>query len=331
MHKKMEELKSTGKPYELSVSLMKNLILQAYRIGIKEVYFVGGEPFIEENIFNLVQCASRLGMASTVNTNGLLLNADKIDRVFDCGLSCLTFSIDGPDKETYESIRGEHIFEQVVGNLENLLSRRAEKGSLKPRITILCTVMRQNIQKLPQMVVFAKKIGVDWVQFQPVVPDNTDQSQDVFSDTWIGEENFNTLDSSINDVIRLKKGEFSSFITSSFQQLELTKLYFRNQMPRVRSCYLGLSRLIVTQDHKLYFCAQDPLTGNVSFGDVSQKPLKELWTSKEAGRFREHIKHCNRPCLLFCAYRHEFDSLWDRFKKFNVHIDRMLGKNPSNG
>ena len=319
MDRKMEELRLMGRPFELFFDLMKDLILQAYYMGIKEVYFVGGEPLIEQRIFDLVVHATQRGMRAVMNTNGLLLNDEKMNKIFDSGLSCLTFSIDGPDKETYEKIRGERIFEDVMNNLRSLLAKRRERKLRQPAITILCTVMKQNINRLPDMVALAKKLGVDSVQFQPVVPDNTDQSLDVASDTWIDQENYKILDDCIDEIIRLKKNEFSGFITSSFQQLELTKLYFRKKMPIVRSCYIGFSRLIVTQDHKLYFCAQDPLTGDTSFGDVSSVPLRKMWVSKEARKFRKHIKNCKRPCLLFCSYRSEFDALRDRFHKV-MHV-----------
>jgi MoaA/NifB/PqqE/SkfB family radical SAM enzyme len=327
MHNKMEELKKAGKPYELSVPLMKNLISQAHRMKIKEVYFIGGEPFIEENIFDLISYASGLGMRTVINTNGLLLSDDKIEKVFDSGLSSLTFSIDGPDKATYENIRGERIFEQVIKNAKELIKMRKEKGLSRLTVAILCTIMKQNIRELPEMVPFAKELGMDALQFQPVVPDNTDASKDIISDTWIDEENYAILDASIDQIIKLKKNEFHGFISNSFQHLELTKLYFRKKMPMVRKCYAGFNRILVTQDHTLYFCAPDPATGMTTHGDVSKTALKALWTSKEAWQFRRHIKRCKRPCLLLCAYRPEFDSLGDKFRKFNTRIDKMFGNN----
>lgn len=102
MNEKLMELKRQGRPYELSFSLMKDLIHQVHKMGIKEVYFVGGEPFIEEKIFDLIQFATQLRMRSIINTNGVLLDKEKIEKVFESELFCLTFSIDGPDKETYE-------------------------------------------------------------------------------------------------------------------------------------------------------------------------------------------------------------------------------------
>jgi len=311
MQDKLEELKAKGKPYELSFSLMKDLILQAYNMKIREVFFVGGEPFLETKIFELIKYASQLNMSTVVTTNGVLLNEGIINNIFDSGLLYLTFSIDGPDKETHENIRGKDIFEKIISNLNALILKKRERNLTGPKVTILCTVMKQNISKLPQMVDFANKLGVDWLQFQPVVPDNADQSRDIISDTWIGPESYDLLDGNVDKIIRLKYDKFPDFIVSSFQQLQLMKSYYRNYIQNRRKCYIGFNRLMVTQDRKIYFCASDPKNGDVSFGDVSQHPLKKLWKSKEASKFRKYIKKCKRPCLLFCAYRPEFDTMRD--------------------
>lgn len=312
MHEKLDELKKRGEPYELSVPLMKDLISQANDMEIKEVFLVGGEPFIEKGIFDVIKYASMLGIRTTVTTNGALLNNKKIDSIFDSGLLFLTFSIDGPDKETYRRIRGENVFERVIGNLRNLILKKSEKKLGRPQITILCTVMKQNIDKLTEMVKFAKDIGVDLIGFQPVVSDNTDQRCDGVTNTWINSGMYQILDNSIDELVELKKNEFSDFIMSSAQQLMLMKSYFRKEMSKIRNCYIGFNRLMVTQDHKLYFCAPNP-SGYTSFGDVSQTPLRELWKSEEAKRFRKYIKKCKRPCLLFCAYRPDLEPDFDKF------------------
>lgn len=310
MSEKMEEFKQRGVPYELPFFLMKDLISQAYNMKVKEVYFVGGEPLIEGKIFELVKYTSDFGMSSVINTNGLLLNEEKINNIFESGLSCITFSIDGPDRKIHDVIRGENVFDRTTYNLEKLLLTRRRRRKTKPRVNILCTVMKENITKLAEMVIFAKNIGVDGLCFQPLVSDNTDQSKVVNSESWITSEMYNILDESVNRIKELKKNDFSDFIINSLEQIELMKPYFRGNMVLPKRCYLGLSRVIVSQDYKVYFCAPDPVTGKISFGDVSKVPLANLWKSKEAKRFRKNIKYCKQPCLLFCSDRTEFGKLF---------------------
>lgn len=209
-------------------------------------------------------------------------------------------------------------FEKAIGNLRLLIEERQRRKLEKPQITILCTVMKQNIGKLVEMVEFAKQMGVDSIIFQPVVTDNTNQAQKVDSDTWIYD--YKVLDENMDKVRALKKEKFFDFITSSIEQLKLIKLYFCGRLSKPRRCYIGFSKLIVTQDHKLYFYAPDPLTGEVSFGDVSKTPLRELWKSKRAREFRNYIKNCKNPCLLFCAYRTDFDEISDRIYRLFKNV-----------
>jgi MoaA/NifB/PqqE/SkfB family radical SAM enzyme len=325
MKERMEEFRKQGRPYELSVPLMKGLIQQAKDMGIQEVFFVGGEPFILKEILGLVGFSTSLGMRTVITTNGVLVTPDKYDDIFNSGLKFLSFSIDGPDAESYEAIRGsQKVFNRVIENFRNIAIERAKRKATYPQLTVICTVMRQNIAKLPELVYLSKDMGADWVQFQPVVPDNTDQAHDCTANTWIGPDMYDVLDRSLDKLIELKNSGFSNYITSSYQQLEMMKAYFRGNMNKPRKCYIGFNRLMVTQDHKIYFCVADPKTKEMSFGDVTKTPLNELWKSRKARRFRKLIRKCERPCLLFCAYRPEFDVVRDSLYKIK---DKLLKRN----
>jgi len=76
---------------------------------------------------------------------------------------------------------------------------------------------------------------------------------------------------------------------------------------------VGFNRIIISQDGKVYFCAEEPDKREISFGDVRKDRLKNLWYSDKARVFRKSIKKCDNPCLLGCTRRNEFDGLRDGF------------------
>ncbi len=325
MQERYTQLKEQNKCYELSFETIRDLILQAAQMRIKGLYLVGGEPFLRSDIFDIIALAKKEGMETTITTNGTLLDEKMIDSILRSQLSCLNISLDGASEGVYSSIRGGGILDRIRANTKELTRTKKARASVLPKVTFLCTVMNQNIEELAEVVSLAKGLGGDAISFQPVVVDNTDQRlADSHSPNWVPPEKYPVLDASLDRLIafKLSNEENFNFLSSSLQQLRMIKRYFR-QDPSLRvkkRCYLGFSRMIVTQDAKMYFCVEGPVAGETSFGDVRRDRLSDLWRSATARRFRVNMKRCQNPCLLSCSSRVEFDdfrkAIGNFFSKF---------------
>jgi MoaA/NifB/PqqE/SkfB family radical SAM enzyme len=108
---------------------------EAKRLGVREYYFTGGEPFMNRDMLRILETTLAQGPA-TVLTNGMLLRKDTcralrelIDRS-EYSLD-LRVSLDGFDGETNDAIRGEGVWDRVMAGLANL----AEAG-INPVITV---------------------------------------------------------------------------------------------------------------------------------------------------------------------------------------------------
>lgn len=58
---------------ELPLAMIKKQLAQARRLGIKNVRFTGGEPFLHPEILEMLSAARKLGFYTLVNTNATLL------------------------------------------------------------------------------------------------------------------------------------------------------------------------------------------------------------------------------------------------------------------
>ena len=78
-----------------------------YKGGIKTVLFMGGEPLLYGNIFELVRVAGSFGygLHAAILTNGLLLSEEVVVRLKRNGISAVQVSIDGVG-DSYKFIRG---------------------------------------------------------------------------------------------------------------------------------------------------------------------------------------------------------------------------------
>ncbi|MFL6197544.1 MAG: radical SAM protein [Thermoanaerobaculia bacterium] len=108
---------------------------EAARLGVREYYFTGGEPFLNPAMETILEATLRVGPA-TVLTNGLLLDPARcarlkeLEQASDYSLD-LRVSLDGWDAATNDPIRGEGTFERILRGVHNLAA-----AGLNPVITV---------------------------------------------------------------------------------------------------------------------------------------------------------------------------------------------------
>jgi len=121
---------------------------QLKKLGIRFVDFTGGEPLLHPDLPDFLDKARSLKIKTTVTTNTL--------RYPDCAealkgrIDLLHFSLDGPDAETHDAIRGVPAFDKVMESLE-VARQLGEKPDL------LFTVTEENSHHLPAMVDLAQR------------------------------------------------------------------------------------------------------------------------------------------------------------------------------
>ncbi len=74
------------------------------------LFFSGGEPFARKDIFDILGIAKRYGFKCGVNTNGTLLDEDKMNRLAGLGIELLIFSIYGTQHihDALTSVKGSY-------------------------------------------------------------------------------------------------------------------------------------------------------------------------------------------------------------------------------
>ena len=117
------------------------------------VIFLGGEPTMHPDLPHAIKHAKKLGYSSvTVDTNGFLFH-DFLDKVTPTDLDFLSFSLDGPDPDINDFLRGEGVFEICTKNLQAAVARGFNTS-------LIYTVSRYNIDHLHRMVPLLAQWGV---------------------------------------------------------------------------------------------------------------------------------------------------------------------------
>ncbi len=105
---------------------VESLLQDSVRLGVREYYFTGGEPFAHPEMVEILESALRYGPA-TVLTNGTLLRPERVERLAraaELSPYSLEFrvSIDGFTAAAHDALRGEGSFERTMAGLDRLVA-----------------------------------------------------------------------------------------------------------------------------------------------------------------------------------------------------------------
>lgn len=118
-----------------------------------------GEPFISRTFDECIDLYSKYNILLSTNTNLSVLTESQVDRINQNFVN-IQVSCDGCTKEIYEGIRKNLSFDRFIANLIKL-------RDMCPTVskTMVCVVMRQNLQQIPEIVEFAANYGFGEVVF----------------------------------------------------------------------------------------------------------------------------------------------------------------------
>ncbi|HEB51287.1 MAG TPA: radical SAM protein [Desulfobulbus sp.] len=114
---------------------------------------LGGEPTMHPDLAAIIRAARTMRFAVTVDSNGYLFH-DFLDRVGPDELDFLSFSLDGPDPEVNDPIRGRGVFATCTANLEKAVR-------LGFHTSLIYTVSALNIDHLHRMPELLAGLGVE--------------------------------------------------------------------------------------------------------------------------------------------------------------------------
>ncbi len=118
------------------------------KLGVKFIDLTGGEPLLNPHIAEMTEHARALKMQTSITTNTLLYA--KYAEKLAGKVNLLHFSLDSPDEEEHNKIRGVESYKSVFESIE--LAK-----SLGEFPDILFTVTNETYKKLPRMYEIAVK------------------------------------------------------------------------------------------------------------------------------------------------------------------------------
>jgi MoaA/NifB/PqqE/SkfB family radical SAM enzyme len=151
--------------HPLTLAELDQVFADLARIGSFRLGLTGGEPLMRKDLFDVLDTATGHGLHPCLTTNGLLITEEIARQFGRRQLVWLNVSLEGPDAETNDAVRGAGTFDTVVEKLQ-LLRRHA-------RFTLAFTVMRTNAHLVRQCAELAYRVGAHTAVFRPLYPVGT--------------------------------------------------------------------------------------------------------------------------------------------------------------
>lgn len=144
----------------LSLETCKRYLQESAKLGVKEYYFTGGEPFANPEMCDILEEAVSYGPA-TVLTNATLFRESTLERLQRIRESTIhsiemRVSLDGYNPEMNDAIRGPGMFERAMNGVRGLVA-----CGFLPIITIMRTWCGCDNEVLAEFVSMLEKNGYD--------------------------------------------------------------------------------------------------------------------------------------------------------------------------
>lgn len=237
---------------ELSVDEIKKVVDGALDLGASLIIYVGGEPMLREELYELIEYVDKTKAVVMIFTNGLLLTESNVKKLKEAGLFSLNISIDHSESLKHDEFR------KVVGCYEKAFdgARRAREVGILTGISTYATHENLRDGHLERLLQIANGEGFSEVTIFDCIP-----SGRFLKDT-----------SKI-----LTPAERKAVIALAKKYHETTPMGI-NAMALINSplgvgCYGAHSQFYMTAYGDINPCDFNP----INFGNVREKPIQSIW------------------------------------------------------
>lgn len=128
------------------------------------LWISGGEPFMREDIFAILEEIENHHFHYGLNTNGMLIDEERSKRISGLErLSSIFVSLDGSTPEIHEKLRGKHSFGRTINGIKNLLKYNES-------VSTYTTVTSDNYKDVENIIRLGKSLGLESVKFNELLP-----------------------------------------------------------------------------------------------------------------------------------------------------------------
>ncbi len=307
---------------DLSMDIFSRLMRGVEQLGtVQTVALWGiGEPLLHPRILEMVREAGRRGVATEMVTNGMLLDQAAARGLVDAGLGRLVLSVDGTSSRSYADVRRGGELDALRQNMEHLRDAAREAGMPGPDVGVEFVLMRSNLSELPRLPSLARELGASHAILTNLLPYTAELKDEILY--WLSAGDPYSAARFADDPadhavlpVQVPKidalPEYLPYLRELGRPVEgdgrhmLALADADGRCPFVEEGAAAVAWdgrvspcVALMHTHTCYVMDREKAIRGHSLGDVTRRPLADIWVDEEFARFRRRVREFNySPCV----------------------------------
>lgn len=313
---------NSGKPHpnEINTEEAKWVIRQLAEMKIFYIYFLGGEPLMRKDIFEMADYARNNGIELMMSTNGWFMTPQIASRLEKIGFMHVRVSLDGATAKTHDSIRGiKGSFDRAIRAIKILRETNISRIGISP------TVLSDNVEEMAALIELAIELKVNEMQLVQLCARGRGSK---------------ARPASIPQLLRLREvfedyreklaGKINLSATEGISTENSLAGNPNSSLPDFWGCSAGRTCLSIEAEGTIQPC----ILYSSSAGNIREKFLKEIWhKSPLFVKMRTPANECmNCKYSEICSGECPVDSCVDHiFRRHFAECSQMKGGENANG
>ena len=274
---------------EMKTAEIKNVLEQLAQSGTLFLTLSGGEIFLRDDLFELLEFARSLHFDISLKTNALLIDAERARKLRALSVRRIQISIYSAEAAVHDAIT------KVRGSLERSLTAIRFLQAEGLQVKIACPLMKQNLMAYRNVQVLAAELGVPYVLDMTITP------------KMDGDMSLLQLRNSVQDLLPIlqdttlnppscstESAQQTSFATGSAASSGIESQAYED-IP----CSAGHNSCYISPYGDVFPCVQMP----VATGNLRQQRFEDIWfKSPEMERVRA-VRESQLPVCSKCSIR----------------------------
>jgi radical SAM protein with 4Fe4S-binding SPASM domain len=274
---------------EMKTDEIKNVLEQLAQSGTLFLTLSGGEIFLRDDLFELLEFARSLHFDISLKTNALLIDAERARKLRALSVRRIQISIYSAEPAVHDAIT------KVRGSLERTLTAIRFLQAEGLQVKIACPLMKQNLMAYRNVQALAAELGVPYVLDMTITP------------KMDGDMGLLQLRNPVQDLLPILQDPILNPPSSSQDSVQAAQLTtgsatssgIESQAYEDIPCSAGHNSCYISPYGEVFPCVQMP----VATGNLRQQRFEEIWfKSPEMERVRA-VRESQLPVCSKCSIR----------------------------
>lgn len=256
----------------MSLETAKRMLDDIWIGGVRSITWTGGgEPTLHPNFDELIEYCQ---IAQGIYTNGAHINEQRA-AIMKQNMTWVYVSLDYADDRQYSVYKKSKLYPNVIEGIKRLV---AAEGDATIGLGFL--LWRENWADMGAMYELGQSLGVDYVNFRPMVWHKLDKQDEVDEDTgWME-----------NMLISLRRFATKPGVIADIERFRNYQLWNGRTYKR---CHWAKLQTVITPDGGVWTCVNRRGFMGDLIGNINRENFWEIWKRTQA-------KRVDKDCRVMC-------------------------------